>query len=177
MANSFMIEPSYTLYMHVNTDNDELYRMYEDSVSRHNNSVYHDPNPDSGFDVYVPEEITMLIHTVNKVNMQIKCEMVHETKPSPFYMYPRSSISKSHFRLANHVGIIDSGYRGDLIGMFDVVYSHEPVKCEKYTRLLQICTPTLQPFKVVLVNDDSALSQTTRGEGGFGSTGGNSNIL
>ncbi len=46
------------------------------------------------------------------------------------------------------------------------------MKCESNLRLLQICTPTLEPFKVVLVNDDSALSNTQRGEGGFGSTGG-----
>jgi len=168
----FVRNPEYTLYMHVNADNDNLFHQYEEAVQRHNNNVFHNPNVDSGFDLYVPEEIEMQVHKVNKVNFQVKCEMVKETNPSAFYMYPRSSISKSHFRLANNVGIIDSGYRGELIGMFDVIYSQEPVKCESNFRLLQICTPTLEPFKVVLVNDDSALSNTQRGEGGFGSTGG-----
>ena len=38
-----------------------------------------------------------------------------------YYMYPRSSLSKTKLRLANSVGIIDSGYRGNLIGMFDLI--------------------------------------------------------
>ena len=81
------------------------------------------------------------------------------------------SISKTKFRLANNVGIIDSGYRGNLIGMFDVLYSNMPVKCEKGTRLLQICTPTLEPFKIVMVESDNDLSTTNRGSSGLGSTG------
>jgi dUTPase len=39
-----------------------------------------------------------------------------------YYMYPRSSLSKTKLRLANSVGIIDSGYCGFLIGMFDIFY-------------------------------------------------------
>ena len=34
-------------------------------------------------------------------------------------MYPRSSIYKTPLRLANNTGIIDSGYRGNLMGAFD----------------------------------------------------------
>ena len=40
-------------------------------------------------------------------------------------MYPRSSLSKTMLRLANSVGIIDAGYRGHLIGMFDVINNEE----------------------------------------------------
>ena len=84
--------------------------------------------------------------------------------------YPRSSISKTNFRLANNVGIIDSGYRGCLAGMFDVVHTMDDVKCSKGTRLFTNCTPTLEPFKVILVNNDNDLS-SSRADGGFGSTG------
>ena len=39
---------------------------------------------------------------------------------------------------------------------------------KKGTRLVQICAPDLSPFKFVLKDE---LSDTTRGEGGYGSTG------
>ena len=39
---------------------------------------------------------------------------------------------------------------------------------EKGTRLFQICSPDLSPIRVVIVNE---LTETSRGEGGFGSTG------
>jgi dUTP pyrophosphatase len=112
-----------------------------------------------------------------------------------FYMYPRSSLSKTKLRLANSVGIIDSGYRGNLIGMFDVVNMDEttqPVNdsqlqsqlqnkdeykdydyCAKVNdRLVQICGPGLIPIYVEIVNSlDELGNETERGSGGFGSTG------
>jgi len=44
----------------------------------------------------------------------------------------------------------------------------EPYIIQKGQRLLQICSPTLGPINMTLVN---TLSETSRGEGGFGSTG------
>jgi hypothetical protein len=58
------------------------------------------------------------------IDMGVKAELVHcdftrhKLKTVPFYLYPRSSISKTPLMLANHTGIIDSGYRGNLIGAF-----------------------------------------------------------
>jgi dUTP pyrophosphatase len=97
-------------------------------------------------------------------------------------MYPRSSLSKTKLRLANSVGIIDAGYRGNLIGMFDVVNIDENVKQDKNRkadyiakvndRLLQICAPGLVPIYVEIVDDICELgNETERGNGGFGSTG------
>ena len=93
-------------------------------------------------------------------------------KTLPFYLYPRSSISKTPLMLANHTGIIDSGYRGNLKVAMRSMYFDET---DSYTvsansRLVQICDPTLKPIYVVIV-DESELSNTERGEGGFGSTG------
>ena len=92
-----------------------------------------------------------------------------------YYLYPRSSISKTHVRLANNVGIIDSGYRGNIGAYFDIDPSYldentEPV-LEKHQRVLQICSNDLSAFKVILVKDINELGTTTRGERGFGSTG------
>tara|TARA_B110001450_G_C17563447_1_gene457740 strand:+ start:28 stop:618 length:591 start_codon:yes stop_codon:yes gene_type:complete len=174
-------EAEYTLYISVQNCSDDLKNLYRSNAVKYNDNMYHNDFPDSGFDVFVPNEQHLNPEQVNKVDLFIKCEMVHhinrENVPTGFYLYPRSSISKTKFRLANNVGIIDSGYRGNLGAMFDVVYSAEQVKCEKHQRLVQICGPMLQSFKVVVVESDSELSTTRRGSGGFGSTGAGANIL
>ena len=107
------------------------------------------------------------------------------TAPAPcgFYLYPRSSISKTRMRLANSVGIIDAGYRGDLIAAVDTIgffgstdiwhiwkETLSPIK--KYDRYFQVCAPDLTPFLVHIVDAEHELSPpTNRGHGGFGSTG------
>ena len=69
--------------------------------------------------------------------------------------------------MANSVGIIDAGYRGNIIACVDNVKNYE-FKIEKGSRLFQICGPTLEPSKHWVVNE---LSNSQRGSGGFGSTG------
>ncbi len=100
-----------------------------------------------------------------------------------FYLYPRSSISKTRMRLANSVGIIDAGYRGDLIAAVDTIglfgstdiwhtwkETLSPIK--KYDRYFQVCAPDLSPFLVHIVPTEAGLgTPTARGTGGFGSTG------
>jgi len=89
--------------------------------------------------------------------------------PQAFMMYPRSSLSKTPFRLANGVGIIDSGYRGNLKGVFDDLAPGLSInRVNPLGRLVQICMPDLAPFDVVIVDE---LDRTARGAGGFGSTG------
>ena len=105
-----------------------------------------------------------------RLALRVQCAAYQdEHTPTGYYAYPRSSVSKTPLRLANSVGIIDSGYRGNLMGAFDC---HLPAG-EKYTansgvRLVQICAPDLMPFLVKVVDK---LDDTTRGAGGFGSTG------
>lgn len=90
--------------------------------------------------------------------------------PCAFYLMPRSSLSNTPLMLSNHVGVVDSGYRGDIIGAFRNL-SHNEFIAEERTRLLQICHPSLIPFRVDLVSSVNDLSTTSRGSGGFGSTG------
>jgi dUTP pyrophosphatase len=101
-----------------------------------------------------------------------QCDSTNEDLKTPlgFYLYPRSSTgSKTSLRLSNSVGIIDSGYRGELIGVFDSHNNETIIGGE--TRLLQICSGDLTPFKVKMVYSMNDLHITTRGIGGFGSTG------
>ena len=101
--------------------------------------------------------------------------------PLGYYLYSRSSISKTPLRLANNVGIIDSGYEVNLIGVFDNLYYNlsdekydifEPRNfiINPYDRLAQICAGDLRPFSVELVNHPDELGITERMDGGFGST-------
>ena len=76
--------------------------------------------------------------------------------------------------LKNNVGIIDSGYRGNIKGVFDNIqgYDFMDFTIEFASRLLQICPPNLEyPMKITIVNDILNLGLTNRGENGFGSTG------
>jgi len=182
-----------------------LKTMYYAAVDRHNNSLFNNKFLDAGFDLFLPEnddpqenyqwgETIRFFGTgwkdanpVNKVDFKIKCsaQMHCDTGKiinTGFYMYPRSSLSKTKLRLANSVGIIDSGYRGNLIGMFDVVnVDDEERNINKNTadyfakvndRLVQICAPGLVPILVEIVeNEDELGNETERGSGGFGSTG------
>lgn len=167
--------------------------------------------PDSGFDIFMPTDGTEygygvdnllsrqfitnpgITHSVGVdvargLNLGVRCCMHNATTANAtvacgFYLYPRSSISKTRMRLANSVGIIDAGYRGDLIAAVDTIglfgstdiwhiWRETLSSIKKYDRYFQICSPDLSPFLVKIVDAEEELgSKTTRGSGGFGSTG------
>ena len=81
---------------------------------------------------------------------------------SGFYVHPRSSLSKTSLRLANSTGIIDAGYRGNLIGMFDCNSAEDDnYTLGQFTRLLQICGPSLMPIYVEVVDSIEYLGPST----------------
>ena len=125
---------------------------------------YHDG--DSGIDLYCPETITVMPGTLHKIDMKIQCEMISNENNVSYYLYPRSSIVKTPLRMANSLGIIDAGYRGNIIACVDNI-SEVPYTIEANTRLFQICAPDLSSINLSIVN---SLSDTERGTGGFGST-------
>jgi len=156
----------------VNPNKPDLVDMYKKHIDAHNAAIITDPFPNSGFDLFVPEttDIEPNDFATKMVSMDVKCEMLGQDRNTiPFYMFPRSSLSKTPLLLANHTGIIDSGYRGYLISAFRNLRMNT-YTIEKGTKLMQICHPSLCPIHVVMV-DESDLSTTSRGEGGFGSTG------
>ena len=130
-------------------------------------------NPgDSGLDLFFPEDVTLKRGARGVlISLGIQCEALtkDETSNLSYYLYPRSSISKTPVRMSNSVGIIDSGYRGDIIVALDMIDNElEEYTIQKGTRLFQICSPTLEPIHFNVVD---SLSETDRGNGGFGSTG------
>jgi dUTPase len=177
-----------------NPNYQELVKVYKEKVEAHNNKVRDSKYADSGFDLMIPFDYSEHEngYTENRISnvtfrapLGVKCSMsridsiIPLLVPCGYYLYPRSSIVKTPFRLSNSVGIIDSGYRGEIMAVVDNIDSANndmKVCICKYmtpmTRMFQICSPTLEPFFVEIVETEEALgSSTERGNGGFGSTG------
>ena len=178
--NNTSIKQIMVLNLFVAQISDVLKNGYLNAANKHNLSLIEDPHFfNAGFDMFLPEDYRFSKNTiVNKTNFKVKCsaKIVNISDANltsyytGYYMYPRSSLSKTPLRLANSVGIIDAGYRGPLIGMFDCL--DETYEVVEFTRLLQICAPNLMPIFVRVIDTVEELGpETSRGEGGFGSTG------
>lgn len=80
-------------------------------------------------------------------------------------VFPRSSVSKkTNFYLKNSVGVIDSGYRGEIKLRFNLSDNHYQPG-EKVGQLI------IMPYPTINLEEVDELSSTDRGDGGFGSTG------
>lgn len=154
----------------INSSNKELIEKYRSHISKHNIEMRNNQYPNAGFDLFVPDKHVLKNGFKSQmIDLKVKCEMIYENKTTGFYMFPRSSISKTPLILANHTGIIDSGYRGSLMAAVRNLDDNEYL-VEQDTRLFQICHPLLYPIFVEMV-EESDLSSTERNDGGFGSTG------
>ena len=195
----------YKLYIYINPDvNSKIIRLYKNDAHKKNalidsyleaknneNSGSKDFCFDAGFDLYNTESIVSKSCQTIIVDYKIQCAMKvcinGIERYIGYYLYCRSSTgSKTPLRLSNSVGIIDSGYRGNIKACFDnininnsdinnsdiLVGSNDFVlkQGERYT---QLCPPNLEyPMKVVIVDNISELGkETIRGYGGFGSSG------
>ena len=86
-------------------------------------------------------------------------------------IYPRSSISKTKQMLRNHVGVIDSGYRGEIIlkfGWFSQTPSPDSSVYDAGDRIAQLM---IVPHPKIRFLEVEELTDSERGDGGFGSTG------
>lgn len=119
---------------------------------------------DSGYDLYVAKTVTIEPFQSVILPLGIMAKTDYE---GGYFVVARSSIWKTPLAMANSIGIIDSGYRGQ-IGAPVYNRTMEPYTIEAGTRMFQLCLPHLKPFMVEFVDD---LDETIRGEGGFGSTG------
>ena len=144
------------MHLKIKPRNNLVSRMYEEHGQFHVG--------DAGLDLFVIEEQTIKGGKTELINLGISCET---SEKRPYLLMPRSSISKTPIRLCNSIGLIDAGYRGEIMAAVD------NVKQEDYTinygqRLFQIVAMDGGPLSFELVNE---LSSTSRGTGGFGSTG------
>ncbi len=138
--------------------------------------------------IYKGPYYTNISYLVYDTNIQI------EPSDKNFYMllYPRSSIIKTNLILANSVGVIDPGYRGNIKVCFRYVIQPEDQKIiegksaygkdasgivasinpqkiyHEGEKIAQLIPTTINPLTI---NKTSNLSKSVRAEGGFGSTG------
>lgn len=125
---------------------------------------------DAAMDLYTPELGVADKHG----NMVYKTGVAVEI-PEGYVglIFPRSSISKTNHMLRNHVGVIDSGYRGEIMlkfGWFSQgsAGKENPPVYEKGDRIGQLM---LVPYPQIEFVEVDSLSDSDRGSGAFGSTG------
>ena len=83
-------------------------------------------------------------------------------------VFPRSSVRNQDLILSNCVGVIDSGYRGELQATFKKTQGLDSMSYNVGERGAQI---VILPYPQIRMVESNELSNTERGEGGFGSTG------
>ena len=159
------------LKIYVSPEQLTLREFYRIRIEEHNSKI-NDEYADSGFDLGLPKDFIFSKTIGNKVPLDVHASMWERDKPQAYYLYPRSSISKTPMRLSNSIGIIDKGYRGPITAMVDIVdpniQNYSVSACARY---FQICHPSLNFFKVIMVDAQEDLGVTERGNRGFGSTG------
>jgi dUTP pyrophosphatase len=83
-------------------------------------------------------------------------------------VFPRSSVRNQELLLSNCVGVIDSGYRGEIQATFKKTNGLDSLKYKVGERGAQII---ILPYPKIYMTEVPELSETERGAGGFGSTG------
>lgn len=122
-------------------------------------------NGDVGLDIPMQQSVIIPAHVRSfKINLDFKANPTHG-----YMLVPRSSISKTTIRLANSVGIIDKKYRGDVMVVVDNIGDAD-VLFQEGCCYFQIVAfdGNLPRYQI-----DNVDVVTSRGAGGFGSTGAN----
>ena len=138
-------------------------RLREDAILPTYGSAYA-----AGADLYVPREagiITVPPHATVMIPLGLALAI-----PEGYVglMYARSSLgSKRGLAPANKVGVVDADYRGEIMV---ALHNHSAVE-QRVAPLERIAQLVVAPFLKAEFVEETELSDTVRGVGGFGSTG------
>ncbi|MGK7930958.1 MAG: dUTP diphosphatase [Microcystaceae cyanobacterium] len=120
---------------------------------------------DSGLDLVAIAEIELLAGESALISTGIAISLPPNTEAQ---IRPRSGLALKHqITILNTPGTIDEGYRGEI----GVILINHGQKSFKITQGMRIAQMVICPIIRVKVREVEVLSETTRGEGGFGSTG------
>ena len=151
--------------LYIYAENAELHQLFIDQVKkwRPTDSGFDIPMLGGGFEPGHARPISL------GIRVAAQCPAGH---PIPILLLPRSSIANTPMRLANSIGLIDMGYRGEVLAKVDV---HTRYLWNAGTRLFQLCRGNFEPWDEIILVDgiSSGLPSPPddRGNGGFGSTG------
>ena len=140
----------------IKTLNEKAYEYYS------NHGHFHDG--DAGLDLYIIKDEVIHTGETKLIRLGISCE---PEDGRGYYLFPRSSISKTPLRLSNSIGLIDGGYRGEIMASCDNIKDYD-YSVKEGQRLFQLVSFDNSPISYNIVEK---LSVTSRGDGGFGSTG------
>jgi len=85
------------------------------------------------------------------------------------FLLPRSGLAAKHgISIVNAPGLIDCNYRGEIKAILVNLDAHEPFEIAHGDRIAQLVIMATPP---VILEEANELSETVRGEGGFGSSG------
>jgi len=137
----------------------KVYKAYNDAIipSKSRNS-------DAGYDLTIIKKVKDLTNVTSLYDTGIKLEI-----PNGYYVevFPRSSLSKSGYMLANSVGIIDQGYTGNIL----IALTRTNGIIEEIKLPFKCCQMILKKQEYVILEEiKGELSETDRADGGFGST-------
>lgn len=120
---------------------------------------------DAGMDLFSVEEVVLKPMERKLIHTGIKIQLPKNTEAQ---IRPRSGLAlKNGITVLNTPGTIDEGYRGE-IGIILINLGSEEFKVEQGMKVAQM---VIKPTLTLEVEEVIELTETTRGEGGFGSTG------
>ena len=119
-----------------------------------------------GMDIYLQQDVTLNVGADNVINLGFAAEV---PEGHIAMLLPRSSAGMKGIALRNTVGIIDADYRGEWIAHITLdSICDKPIAYKRGERILQA---VIVPFNKVEIELSDTLSQTGRGDTGFGGTG------
>lgn len=123
---------------------------------------------DAGLDLTV-SRITTVINECGQLMIVYHTDIAMEI-PNGYcaLLIPRSSVYKKSLWLTDNVGVIDSNYRGEIMGVFKPTTDVVPAVYKEGDRFAQL---VIVPIAVMEIEEAEELSETDRGDEGFGSTG------
>lgn len=120
---------------------------------------------DAGLDLFSVDDVIILPGESKLIKTGIQIELPRDTEAQ---VRPRSGLAlKNQITVLNTPGTIDEGYRGE-VGVILINHGKQQFHVEKGMKIAQM---VIKPVLKVTVKEVEELTDTTRGEGGFGSTG------
>lgn len=120
---------------------------------------------DAGLDIYAIEQEIIQPGETTLVRTGIQIELPEGTEAQ---IRPRSGLALNHsVTVLNSPGTIDEGFRGEL----QIILINHGKAAFKVERQMRIAQMVIAPVMQVHVEEASELSESVRGQGGFGSTG------